>query len=57
MKEDEMVRQYQQLNRHEFEQALGDSKRQGSLRATVCEVAKSWTRLSTEQQQNIDKHI
>ena len=29
--EDEMVRWHQQLNGHEFEQTLGDSKEQGSL--------------------------
>ena len=29
--EDEMVRQHHQLERHEFEQTLGDSKGQGSL--------------------------
>ena len=52
-----MVRQYHRLNRHEFEQALGDSEGQGSLHAAVCEVAKSWTRLSTEQQQNKYIHI
>ena len=28
---DETVRQHHQLNRHEFEQSLGDSERQGSL--------------------------
>ena len=31
MTEDEMVGWYHQLNRHEFEQTLGDGKRQGSL--------------------------
>ena len=31
MTEDEMVRQHHQLNGHEFEQTLGDSKGQGSL--------------------------
>ena len=31
MTEDEMVRQYHRLNRHEFEQTLGDSKGQESL--------------------------
>ena len=29
--EDEMVGWHHQLNRHEFEQTLGDSERQGSL--------------------------
>ena len=31
MTEDEMVGQHHQLNRHEFEQTLGDSVGQGSL--------------------------
>ena len=31
MTEDEMVGWYHRLNGHEFEQALGGSKRQGSL--------------------------
>ena len=31
MTEDEMVGWYHQLNGHEFEQALGDGERQGSL--------------------------
>ena len=31
MTEDEMVGQYHQLNGLEFEQALGDDERQGSL--------------------------
>ena len=31
MTEDEMVGWYHQLNGHEFEQALGDDERQGSL--------------------------
>ena len=31
MTEDEMVGWHPQLNGHEFEQALGDGKRQGSL--------------------------
>ena len=31
MTEDEMVVWHHQLNRHEFEQALGDGERQGSL--------------------------
>ena len=31
MAEDEMLGQDQQLNRHEFEQTLGDSEGQGSL--------------------------
>ena len=31
MTEDEMVGQHHQLNRHEFEQVLGDGKGQGGL--------------------------
>ena len=31
MIEDEMVGWYHQLNRHEFEQTMGDSEGQGSL--------------------------
>ena len=31
MTEDEMVRWHHQLNEHESEQTLGDSKRQGNL--------------------------
>ena len=31
MAEGEMVRWYHELNRHEFEQMLGDSEGQGSL--------------------------
>ena len=31
MAEDEMVRQHHQLNKHEFEQTLGDSEGQGRL--------------------------
>ena len=38
-----MVGWHHQLNGHEFEQALGDSESQGSLRAAVHGVAKGWT--------------
>ena len=31
MAEDKMVRKHHPLNRHEFHQTLGDSRRQGSL--------------------------
>ena len=41
--EDEMVRQHHQLNRHEFQQTLGDSGDREPWRATIHEVAKSWT--------------
>ena len=41
------MRWHQKLNRHEFEQAPGDSAGQGSLRAAVHGVTKSRTRLST----------
>ena len=37
MTENEMVGWHHQINRHEFEQTLGDSERQGSL---VC--CSSW---------------
>ena len=43
MTEDEMVRYHHRLNEHEFEQIPGDSEGQGSLRAIVRGVAKSWT--------------
>ena len=44
--EDEMVGWHHWLDGHEFEQAPGDSERQGSLHAAVHEVAKSQTQLS-----------
>ncbi|WP_160116905.1 hypothetical protein [Legionella sainthelensi] len=31
MTEDKMVREHHRLNRHEFEQILGDSEEQGSV--------------------------
>ena len=43
MTEDEMVGWHHQLNGHEFEQALGYSKGQGGLGATVHGVAQSQT--------------
>ena len=43
MTEDEMVGWHYQLDEHEFQQAPGLCDRQGSLRALVHEVAKSWT--------------
>ena len=45
MIEDEMIR-WHQLNRHEFEQTLGDGEGQGSWCAAVHGVAKRQTRLS-----------
>ena len=45
MTEDEMVGWHHQFDGHEFEQALGVGDGQGSLRAVVHGVAKSWTRL------------
>ena len=45
MKEDEMVRWYHQLNRHEFEQALGVGDGQGSLVCCSqwsCRVRHDW---------------
>ena len=49
MTEDKMVGWHPQLNGHEFEQALGDGKRQGTLvkdREAVHGVPKSQTQLS-----------
>ena len=46
MAEDEMVRWHHQLNRHEFEQILGDGEGQGSLVCCSPWVTKSWTQLS-----------
>ena len=43
MTEDEMVSWHHQLNRHEFEQALGDGGRRETWRAAVHGVAKSRT--------------
>ena len=44
--ENKMVRQHHQLNGHESEQTLGDSKGQGSLARCSLRVAKSQTYLS-----------
>ena len=41
-----MVGRYHRLDGHEFEQAPGDGKGQGTWHATVHRVAKSQTRLS-----------
>ena len=46
MTENEMVGWYHQLDRHEFEQALGAGDGQGSWCAAVHAVAKGWTQLS-----------
>ena len=46
MTEDEMVGWHHSLDGYEFEQTPGDGEEQGSLRAAVHGVAKSWTRLS-----------
>ena len=46
MTEHEMVGWHHRLTGHEFEQALGDGKGQGSLHAAVHGVAKSWTQLN-----------
>ena len=46
MTEEEMVGWHHQLNEYEFEQTLGGSKGQGSLRPVVHRVTKSWTQLS-----------
>ena len=45
MIEGEMAGWHHQLNGHEFEQTPGDGEGQGSWRAAVHGVAKSWTRL------------
>ena len=49
--EDEMPEWHHQLNAHEFEQAHGDGDGQGSLACCSPWVAKSWTHLATEKQQ------
>ena len=46
MTEDEMVGWHHWLNGHEFEQIPGDSEGQGSWRAVIHGVAKSWTQFS-----------
>ena len=43
MTEDEMVGWHHQFNGHEFEQVPGVGDGQGSRRAAVHRVAKSWT--------------
>ena len=47
MAEDEMVGWHHRLDGHESAQTPGDSDGQGNLRATVHEVAKSRTPLSS----------
>ena len=44
--EDEVVGWHHRLDGHEFEQALGDGEGQGTWRAAVRGVAKSWSRLN-----------
>ena len=51
MTEDEIVGWHHQLTGHEFEQALGDGKDRESWHASVHVVAKSWTRLNDQHQQ------
>ena len=46
MIEDEIIGWYHRLDGHEFEQALGVGDGQGSWRAAVHGVTKSWTQLS-----------
>ena len=46
MAEDEIVGWHHQLDGHEFEQAPGVDDGQGTWRATVHGVAKSWTKVS-----------
>ena len=50
--EDEMVRQHHQLERHEFEQTLGDSEGRGSLACCCPWGHRVRHDLATEQQQN-----
>ena len=50
--EDEMVGWHHWFTGHEFEQPPGDSEGQGTWCAAVHGIAKSQTRLSTEQQQS-----
>ena len=51
--ENEMVKQHNQFNGHEFEQTLVDSDRQGSLACcSPCGHKKVGYNLATEQQQN-----
>ena len=53
MTEDEMVRWLQQLDGHEFEQALGVGEGQGSLVCCSHGVSKSWTWLSDWTELNL----
>ena len=53
MIEDEIIGWYHRLDGHEFEQALGVGDRQGSWRAAVHGVTKSWTRLSNWIELNV----
>ena len=46
MIEDEMVGWHDQLDGHEFEQALGVGDGQGSLCAVVYQITNSWTQLN-----------
>ena len=50
--EDEMVEWHYWLNGHEFKQTLGDSERQGSLRAAVLGVAKERSNWTTNNSNN-----
>ena len=51
-----MVGWHHQLDGYEFEQTPGDGEGQGSLACCSTWVAKSWTQLSTEQQQTCRWH-
>ena len=56
MIEDEMVGLHHQVNRHEFEQALGDCQGQGSLACSSSWGCKESDDLATEQQKiTLDK--
>ena len=53
MAEDEMVRQHQRLNGHEFEQTPGDVEDNGAWHAAVSRVNRLRHNLATEKQQSI----
>ena len=57
MAEDEMVGWHHRLDGHEFEQAPGSSEGQGSLVCCSPWIAKSQTRLATEQQHEETIHV
>ena len=52
-----MVGWHHQLKGHEFAQALGDGERQGSLVCCSHGIAKSWSCLTTEQQEIFNRDV